>query len=184
MTTPDPGDDTRSKILAAARRLFAAHGYAGTSLADIAAEVGLTKTAVAYHFHPKDRLAAELLAPAADDLLALLGRDPGAGPRRFVEPLTVFVVRHREVIRLLMDDIGGADAAPPGSRGETIRAFRDEIYARLAGPEPDAAARVRAWAVMGALQLAVVQTMDLPAGRVSELLLAAARAAYDGVPGG
>jgi AcrR family transcriptional regulator len=49
---------TRDRILEAARELFAERGYAGTSLADIAAAVGLTKTAVAYHFHPKDRLAA------------------------------------------------------------------------------------------------------------------------------
>ncbi|SDJ40208.1 regulatory protein, tetR family [Nonomuraea maritima] len=75
MTT---ADDTRTRILEAARELFAEHGYAGTSLADIASAVGLTKTAVAYRFHPKDRPAAELLSPAADDMLRLLDID---GPR-------------------------------------------------------------------------------------------------------
>ena len=72
MTTFEQGQDTRGRILDAARQLFAERGYAATSLADIASAVGLTKTAVAYHFHPKDRLAAELIAPAREDVVALL----------------------------------------------------------------------------------------------------------------
>jgi AcrR family transcriptional regulator len=167
-TTPD---DTRTRILAAARRLFAERGYALTSLADIAAAVGLTKTAVAYHFHPKDRLAAELLAPCADDMLTLLGTEFGGDRRAFVEALTAFVVRHRAVIRLVMEDLGGADDAPPGSPGEAFRTFRDELFAKLTGPDPDDEARLRGWAVLGALQWGVVQTMDLPAEQVRRSLL-------------
>ncbi|WP_336211432.1 TetR/AcrR family transcriptional regulator [Nonomuraea sp. LPB2021202275-12-8] len=170
MTT---ADDTRTRILAAAQELFAERGYALTSLADIAAAVGLTKTAVAYHFHPKDRLAAELLAPAADDMLTLLGADFGGDRRATVEALVGFVVRHRAVLRLLMEDIGRADDAPPGSTGEAIRTFRDEVLAKLIGPDPDDEARIRGWAVLGALQWGVVHTMDLPPERVHESLLRA-----------
>ncbi|MFI6294037.1 TetR/AcrR family transcriptional regulator [Nonomuraea sp. NPDC050790] len=166
MTTVDPGNDTRSRILAAAQRLFAERGYAATSLADIAAEVGLTKTAVAYHFHPKDRLAAELLAPAADDVFALLG-----GRDDFVPALVDCVVRHRAVIRLLMEDLGTADDAPPGTPGEAIRTFRDAIYERLVGPDPSEQDRIRGWAVLGALQWGVVHTMDLPEETVRAELL-------------
>ncbi|MFI6790151.1 TetR/AcrR family transcriptional regulator [Nonomuraea sp. NPDC050383] len=172
MTT---ADDTRSRILAAARTLFAERGYAGTSLADIAAAVGLTKTAVAYHFHPKDRLAAELLAPCADDMLTLLGAE-FSGREAFLEALVGFVVRHRAVLRLIMEDVGGADDAPPGSPGEAIRTFRDELFARLVGPEPDAGSRLRGWAVLGALQWGVVHTTDLPEDQVRAELLRAARA--------
>ncbi|NUW36760.1 TetR family transcriptional regulator [Nonomuraea sp. SMC257] len=172
MTT---ADDTRSRILAAARRLFAERGYAGTSLADIATAVGLTKTAVAYHFHPKDRLAAELLAPCADDMITLLGAE-FADRDALLEALVAFVVRHRTVLRLIMEDVGGADDAPPGSTGEAIRTFRDELLARLVGPEPDAVAQVRGWAVLGALQWAVVHTTDLPEELVRAELLRAARA--------
>ncbi|WP_113701284.1 TetR/AcrR family transcriptional regulator [Nonomuraea lactucae] len=172
MTT---ADDTRSRILSAARDLFAERGYAATSLADIAAAVGLTKTAVAYHFHPKDKLAAELLAPCADDMLTLLGAEFD-GRRPFVEALVGFVVRHRAVIRLLMDDISGADNAPPGSTGEAIRTFRDELFAKLTGPDPDAETILRGWAVLGALQWGIVQTMDLPEGQVHTTLLQAALA--------
>ncbi|NUW40627.1 hypothetical protein [Nonomuraea rhodomycinica] len=110
---------------------------------------------------PKDRLAAELLAPCADDVIALLGAEfPDRGA--FLDALVAFTVRHRTVLRLVMEDVGGADDAPPGSPGEAIRTFRDELFARPVGPEPDAAARVRGWAVLGALQWAVVHTTDLP----------------------
>jgi hypothetical protein len=82
------------------------------------------------------------------------------------------------VIRLLIEDIGNADDAPPGSPGEAIRAFRDEIYAKLAGPGADGPARVRAWAVLGIVQCAVVKTMDLPAEIVGEILARSALAIY------
>ncbi|MFC5821549.1 TetR/AcrR family transcriptional regulator [Nonomuraea harbinensis] len=176
MTT---ADDTRSRILAAARELFAERGYANTSLADIAAAVGLTKTAIAYHFHPKDRLAAELIAPAAEDMIALLGADFAGDRRAFVTALAGFMVRHRAVMRLFMEDLGTADAAPPGSTGEAVRTFRDEIYLKLVGPRPDEAATVRGWAVLGALQSAVVHTMDLPQDEVHATLLRAALAIED-----
>nr|BFE87547.1 hypothetical protein GCM10020093_101480 [Planobispora longispora] len=119
MTTLDPrydapGHATRDRILHAARQLFAERGYAATSLADIASAVGVTKTAVAYHFHPKDRLAAELIAPAANDIIALIETEFG-DERAFLEALVTFVIRHRAIIRLIMEEIGGADDAPPGS---------------------------------------------------------------------
>ncbi len=176
MTT---ADDTRTRILTAARALFAERGYALTSLADIAAAVGLTKTAVAYHFHPKDRLAAELLAPAAEDMLALLGTDFAGDRRATVAALVTFMVRHRAVIRLLLEDIGSADDAPPGSPGEAIRAFRDELLAKLTGPDPDDETRLRGWAVLGALQWGTAQTMDLPEELVRQSLLRTALAIED-----
>ena len=176
MTAVDNGSDTRTRILAAARRLFAERGYAATSLADIAEVVGLTKTAIAYHFHPKDRLAAELLAPAADDMLDLLGGDY-PDRRAFVTALVAFVVRHRTVTRLVMEDVVGPDDPPPGSPGEAIRSFRDEIFAQFTGPaETD---RLRAWAMMGALQWGVAQTMDLPEDIVHDTLLRTTLAIWD-----
>ncbi|GII89797.1 TetR/AcrR family transcriptional regulator [Sinosporangium siamense] len=171
-----PGNDTRSRILAAARALFAERGYAGTSLADIGAAVGLTKTAVAYHFHPKDRLAAEIIAPAAEDLLVLLGTDFGGDRDAFLEAYVAFVVRHRAVMRLMIDDVSGADDASPGTLGEAIRTFGDEIFNRLAGPDPSPAGRTLTWAVLGAVQLAVVKTMDRPEEEVRTILRAATAA--------
>ncbi|HEX4814203.1 MAG TPA: TetR family transcriptional regulator [Nonomuraea sp.] len=172
MTT---ADDTRGRILAAARDLFAERGYAATSLADIAAAVGLTKTAVAYHFHPKDRLAAELLSPAADDMITLLDGDY-ASRRELVEALVSFAVRYRSVIRLFMEDLSADDTGSPGPERATVRTFRDEIHAKLAGADPGPEARVKSWAFLGALLWGVVKTMDLPEDEVRAVLLNSCRA--------
>jgi AcrR family transcriptional regulator len=172
MTT---ADDTRTRILAAARQLFAERGYAATSLADIAAAVGLTKTAVAYHFHPKDRLAAELLAPSADDMIQLLGADH-ASREELVEALIDFSVRYRSVVRLFMEDLSADDSGSPDSERETVRTFRDKIHAKLAGTDPSPETTVKSWAFLGALMWGVVKTADLPEDQVRAALVDACRA--------
>src|SRR5664280_1346082 len=48
------GADTKQEILNAATRLFGDFGYRGTSLADIAHEIGYSKASVLYHFASKD----------------------------------------------------------------------------------------------------------------------------------
>jgi len=43
---PDASGDTRQRIIDIALELFATRGYAGTSMRDIAAELGVTKAAL------------------------------------------------------------------------------------------------------------------------------------------
>ncbi len=45
-----------SKIIEAARATFLKNGFSGTSMSDIAAEVGLTRPAMHYYFRTKERL--------------------------------------------------------------------------------------------------------------------------------
>ncbi|RJL26489.1 TetR/AcrR family transcriptional regulator [Bailinhaonella thermotolerans] len=186
MTTSAESADTRARILAAAKRLFAARGYAATSLADIAAAVGLSKTAVAYHFHPKDRLAEELLTPAAEEILTLLGRDFGGDRRAFLTELAEFAVRHREVIRLLLGDPltggftgGTADTRAAEVIARPIATFRDEIHARLTGGDPSPELATRAWCALGAIYSGVLWTMDHPEDVVVRTITASALGAYE-----
>ncbi|GAB2677205.1 TetR/AcrR family transcriptional regulator [Paenibacillus thermoaerophilus] len=51
-----PFADTRTRILEAAARVFAEQGYAGATLDHVAAEAGLTKGAVYWHFSGKSDL--------------------------------------------------------------------------------------------------------------------------------
>src|SRR5690349_22389150 len=49
-------EDRPTQLIEIASRLFATHGYAGTSLRDIAEEAQITKAALYYHFPNKEAL--------------------------------------------------------------------------------------------------------------------------------
>jgi AcrR family transcriptional regulator len=70
---------TRAKLLQAAARVYAAHGFAGATLDDVAEEAGLTKGAVYGHFGSKDNLLValmeEYLAAEIAEQVALFDRD-------------------------------------------------------------------------------------------------------------
>jgi AcrR family transcriptional regulator len=70
---------TRTKLLQAAARVYAAHGFAGATLDDVAEEAGLTKGAVYGHFGSKDNLLValmeEYLAAEIAEQVALFDRD-------------------------------------------------------------------------------------------------------------
>lgn len=67
-----PPSTTRTELLRSARSLFAAHGYAGTSIAAIAQELGVTKQALLHHFGSKDTLYAMAVEQTAAEVLAVL----------------------------------------------------------------------------------------------------------------
>jgi len=58
-------ETSRRQVLEAAVRALAARGYAKTSVSDIAAEAGMSKGAVHYHFESKDDLIAKVLEHCA-----------------------------------------------------------------------------------------------------------------------
>ncbi|MCW2986103.1 MAG: transcriptional regulator, TetR family [Conexibacter sp.] len=70
---------TRARLLQAAARVYAAHGFAGATLDDVAEEAGLTKGAVYGHFGSKDNLLValmeEYLAAEIAEQVALFDRD-------------------------------------------------------------------------------------------------------------
>jgi AcrR family transcriptional regulator len=71
---------TRDLALDAAARLFAATGYRGTSLADVAQAAGLSNAGLLHHFPSKEQLLVEVLRrrDAADAAALHLRRGPDA----------------------------------------------------------------------------------------------------------
>lgn len=64
--------DTRSRILLAARRVFAREGYAGATLDAIAAQASLTKGAVYWHFTNKNDLFLALMEEQIDSNMTVI----------------------------------------------------------------------------------------------------------------
>lgn len=55
-----PGSDKRERVLAVAEDLFHRHGFPGTTLDMICAELGVSKPFVYYYFHDKNEIAETL----------------------------------------------------------------------------------------------------------------------------
>src|SRR6187399_683170 len=66
--------DTRERILEVACRRFSEQGYEGTSLREIAEDLGFTKAALYYHFQSKDQIIMALLEPMEGLVSDLLER--------------------------------------------------------------------------------------------------------------
>jgi len=87
---------------------FAAVGFAGTSLQQIAASAGYSKSSVLYHFASKEALLGEVLTPAIARLEAILGgftstSEDAASRRQFVEDFVDFLLQYRLEVHVLIN---------------------------------------------------------------------------------
>lgn len=72
--TTKKGQQTRSKILAAAREVFAEDGYVEARMVDIAERAGLSNGGLYRYFTSKDAVFAALIADLHEDLYRVSGR--------------------------------------------------------------------------------------------------------------
>lgn len=63
---------TRDKLIQQAEYQFAQKGFYGTSIQDVATELGISKQGLLHHFPSKEKLYAAVLQQAADYLMATL----------------------------------------------------------------------------------------------------------------
>jgi AcrR family transcriptional regulator len=175
------GQDTRSRILGIARDLFAQRGFTGTSIADIARELGTTTSALYYHF------------PSKADILGALLAEPLAAYTRIIECLDAGQPSPEALLGALIDLAADSrELAPVIDRDPVAVQIIDQYLARrsheligaiiaaLAGPEPGRAAVIRAHAAFAVTKGATLAALELsgdvlkPADR-AEILAAALR---------
>jgi AcrR family transcriptional regulator len=77
-TQAERREKTRTAIVKAARRIFGEHGFAATTMDDIAAGARVAKGAVYHHFPTKEAVFEAVFEQTSLDLVSDLGRIAGA----------------------------------------------------------------------------------------------------------
>ncbi len=82
MRKPRDGEETKERVLAAAQTLFAKNGFAGTSLAMISQESGISEGLILHHYQSKKNLYRQVLENLADHYAQelMLGKEWMAHP--------------------------------------------------------------------------------------------------------
>jgi AcrR family transcriptional regulator len=164
-TEPRKGERTRAAILTAAAASFRADGFDATTLAGVAEQLGITRSAVLHHFRSKAALLEEIVRPFLDGLDAVLDRAAAAGPfsaasrRQIVVEVVELAVDHRDTVVLLSRDISVHPHLPPELQLQS-RVLRFVEVTRSANADhPQALAR--SLAALGAVMRPLAAPDDL-----------------------
>ena len=115
MTLAAPDPSTRDLILDAAEKLFAAQGFARTTIKDIGREAGVNSALLYYYFADKDRLYREVLQRFVSRLvtrtMGAAGGDPETALRAFVAAQAETVAASPLAPRLFARELIDFDAA-------------------------------------------------------------------------
>lgn len=167
MTSPatpaQAATNTRTRLLATARQLFALHSFAGTSLQMIADRLGVTKAAVYHHFKTRDEILGAVIEPAIEDLRAIItGAEAQRGhTARAERMLTGFVdltVRHRELIALLSNDPGVAQII--NTHPDLADLMHRPLTLLSRGDEADPSARITASVVLSGIAMTAASPLQ------------------------
>jgi AcrR family transcriptional regulator len=143
--------DRRIARLALAR--FRVSGFVGTSIADLAGALGVSKAAIYYHYRSKDALLHHLIDPLLDAIDACIqDHTTPAASARTARPLLgaylAVLIAHREVVPLVTTDIAVLNHPKIGPR---LRAQNQQLQSLLADLDTSVSARLRAEAALGAI---------------------------------
>lgn len=178
MTSAPAGGPTRQRLIDTAIELFKKHSAAGTSLQMISDELGLTKSAIYYHFRTREELLSAVIEPVISEVATLVdAAEARRGARARADSMLVgyatVAVANRELISLLTGDPGVVDLLR--SRPEWGEVVRRQL-ALLADVEPGLGGTVKAAIVMsGIASAAGVDYGDIDDGALRDELIGAAR---------
>lgn len=172
--------DTKARIVAVARELFARRGIQQTSLRDIAEQLGITKPALYYHFDSREALVASIVQPLLDDMEAFIGERESSAPdpRALLGDYFDMLHRHRALITMLVRDMATMGQLDLATR---MIDWRRRLIALLLGPGSALPAQVRAVVAIGGMSDCTVEFPDAPMEKIKATAVEAACAAL-GLP--
>lgn len=169
---------TRARILDVSLALFIADSFRGTSVRDIAEDVGVTQPTLYYHFGSKDGILAALIEPLVEageellDGLAALDVDPKTLTQHALEGYYDLIVDNLGVFQFVESDRSVRSHPVAGHR----LADQAARFLHVLAGSPDHRSRIGAAAAIGAVRRPLrLSTIDVAVDR--EAILSCARAA-------
>ncbi|HSO52546.1 MAG TPA: TetR/AcrR family transcriptional regulator [Actinomycetes bacterium] len=158
---------------------FRVSGFVGTSIADLAGALGVSKAAIYYHYRSKDTLLHRLIDPVLDAIDACIQdhtTTPPPTPRQMLGAYLSVLIAHREVVPLIATDVAVLNHPSIGPR---LRAQNHQLRALLTTADTSVAARLRAEAALGGIwrPLIAEPPLDLTDPAHQQILIDAAVAA-------
>jgi AcrR family transcriptional regulator len=143
--------DRRIARLALAR--FRVGGFVGTSIADLAGALGVSKAAIYYHYRSKDALLHRLIDPLLDAIDTCIHdhitpATSARTPRQLLGAYLAVLIAHREAVPLVATDVAVLNHPRIGPH---LRAQNQQLQSLLTAPDTSALARLRAEAALGAI---------------------------------
>ncbi|MCG7582847.1 MULTISPECIES: TetR/AcrR family transcriptional regulator [Mycolicibacterium] len=148
---------TRERLIDVATDLFRSHSVAGTSLQMISDELGITKSAIYYHFRTRDELLEAVLEPLITKLQELVDeasaqRGARAQADAMLRGFAALAVANRTLIPVLTGDAAVGQVLRSRQAWAAVVARQMEL---LAGAQPGMAGQVGAAIVMSGISSAV-----------------------------
>lgn len=165
--------DRRDKIVAVARRRFVAQGYDGTSIGEVAGDLGISKAAVGYYFPTKDSFIDEYLEPFLDQLDEAV--EASADEHAAVGGYLDTVTSHHD-IAVWMDTDPVLQNHPV--HGARLAAINDRLLGIVMGRRRSDDARVRALTVLGGVWRPVRELSTRQLAKHREAIVDAALSGY------
>jgi AcrR family transcriptional regulator len=125
--TPRKGSDTRERILDVAERAVLDKGFAATSIEEVIAAVGITKSGFFYHFKDKNELAKALLVRYVEREDALFDKLFARADDLNDDPLHGFLVGLKMLAELMADLPNGHPGCLVASYCYQDRLFDKEV---------------------------------------------------------
>jgi TetR/AcrR family transcriptional repressor of nem operon len=119
------GAATRERIMEIAEASVLAKGFGATSIEEIIAEAGITKSGFFYHFRDKNELAREMLRRFIDTNNRLFDELFGRGRELSDDPLQAFLIS----LKLLAETLADAQRSHPGCLIASI-CYQERLFDR------------------------------------------------------